>query len=99
MLNQEPNIIVQQPEVFSTAHPQTMALGQGVSIIFIRGDTRITMQHVEPGPGQGVTGDNAMETFALILAPAHGTTSPPGKNHINPDINILTPQKTYMNPD
>ena len=80
MLNQEPNIIVQQPEVFSTAHPQTMALGQGVSTILIKEETHGTMQHGEPGSGQGVTGDNAMETFALILAPAHGTTSPPGKN-------------------
>ena len=90
----EPGTQYHRPAACSLLHHTThtegqwcMALGQGgLQIIFIERETTITM-HEEPGPGQGVTGDNAMETFALILAPHprhHSITIP----HINPDQNF-----------
>ena len=80
----EPGTQYHRPAARSLFHrtPTDNGFGSGGSPSSSSAETHGTMQHGEPGSGQGVTGDNAMETFALILAPAHGTTSPPEKTYL-----------------
>ena len=71
VLNQEPNMIVQQPLFFSTTHRDNgtrLCWVREVSTAIIIIKKRDNDNAMEPGPGQGITGDNATETFALILA-------------------------------